>query len=61
MNSLTERDLFVLRTIDKRDRIGLYGVFETLVDGGLERWKALRICCHIAPPHVQKRVLELMA
>jgi hypothetical protein len=61
MNSLTERDLFVLRTIDKRDRIGLYGVFETLVDGGLDRWKALRICCHIAPPHVQKRVMELMA
>jgi hypothetical protein len=61
MNGLTKHDLFVLRTIDKRDRIGLYGVFETLVDGGVERWKALRICCHIAPPHVQKRVLELMA
>jgi hypothetical protein len=61
MSNLTERDLFVLRTIDKRDRIGLPAVFDTLVAGGVERWKALRICCHIAPPHVQKRVLELMA
>lgn len=61
MNGLTERDLFVLRTIDKRDRIGLYGVFETLVDGGVERWKALRICAHIAPAHIQKRIRELLA
>lgn len=62
MNGLTEKDLFVLRTIDKRDKIGLFGVFEKLVEeGGMERWKALRICGHIAPPHVQKRLLELMA
>lgn len=62
MNNLTERDLFVLRTIDKRDKIGLMGVFDRLVDeGGLERWNALRICCHIAPPAVQKRVKELLA
>jgi hypothetical protein len=61
MSGLTERDLFVLRTIDKRDRIGLPAVFDTLVEGGVERWKALRICCHIAPPHIQKRILELAA
>lgn len=61
MNGLTERDLFVLRTIDKRDRIGLLGVFNTLVDGDVDRWKALRICYYIGPPCVQKRIRELLA
>ncbi len=61
MNGLTDRDLFVLRTIDKRDRIGLLGVFEKLVDGGVERWKALRIVYHIAPRTIQKRIEGLLA
>jgi hypothetical protein len=59
MNGLTERDLFVFRTMDKRDKIGLYGVFEMLVDGGVERWNALRICCFLAPRDIQRRIMEL--
>lgn len=49
----------VYRTIDKRDRIGLHGVFELLVKLGCERWEALAWCFWIAPPHIQNRILEL--
>ena len=55
----TERELFIYRTIDKRDRIGLYGVFEKLVEGGMQRWEALAWCWFIAPVHIKKRILEL--
>lgn len=51
--------LAVYRTIDKRDRIGLYGVFEALVKLGLERWQALAWCYWIAPPHIKKRIMDL--
>ena len=61
MNGLTERDLFVLRTIDKRDHIGLFGVFEKLVDYGIPRWQALMYCYVIAPLHIKKRIRELTA
>lgn len=51
--------LAVYRTIDKRDRIGLYGVFEALVALGMERWEALAWCYWIAPVGIKKRILEL--
>lgn len=53
--------LEVYRTIDKRDRIGLPGVFETLVAIGLPRWQALAWCYWIAPVPIKKRIRELMA
>ena len=49
----------VYRTIDKRDRIGLQGVFERLVEQGCERWEALAWVYWIAPADVKKRILEL--
>lgn len=51
--------LAVYRTIDKRDRIGLLGVFNSLVDQGCERWEALAWVYWIAPSHIQKRIAEL--
>ena len=53
--------LDVYRTIDKRDRIGLHGVFEALVALGLPRWQALAWCYWIAPVHIKMRLQELMA
>ena len=53
--------LAVYRTIDKRDRIGLPGVFDELVKIGLERWQALAWCYWIAPVDIKKRIRELMA
>jgi len=61
MNGLSDRDLFVLRTIDKRDHIGLHGVFDKFVEYGIPRWKALMYCYWIAPVHIKKRIRELMA
>lgn len=51
----------IYRTIDKRDRIGLVGVFDALVAIGLARWQALAWCYWIAPPTIKKRIRELMA
>jgi hypothetical protein len=51
----------VYRTIDKRDRIGLLGVFNALVEAGCERWEALAWCYWIAPVHIKKRIRELIA
>lgn len=51
--------LAVYRTIDKRDRIGLLGVFDKLVELGCERWEALAWVYWIAPADVQKRIREL--
>jgi hypothetical protein len=55
---MTDR-LAIYRTIDKRDRIGLYGVFEALVALGLERWQALAWCCWIAPVAIKKHIVDL--
>jgi hypothetical protein len=55
---MTDR-LAIYRTIDKRDRIGLHGVFEALVALGLERWQALAWCYWIAPVAIKKRILVL--
>lgn len=52
--------LTVYRTIDKRDRIGLHGVFELLVNLGAERAEALAWCYFIAPPHIKKRFKEYL-
>lgn len=53
--------LAIYRTIDKRDRIGLPGVFDALVSLGLERWQALAWCYWIAPLHIKKRIVDLAA
>ena len=53
--------LAIYRTIDKRDRIGLPGVFDALVALGLQRWQALAWCYWIAPVHIKKRIRELTA
>ena len=53
--------LAIYRTIDKRDRIGLHGVFDALVALGLARWQALAWCYWIAPVHIKKRILDLAA
>lgn len=51
--------LTVYRTIDKRDRIGLDGVFHLLVRLGAERAEALAWCYWIAPDAIKKRILDL--
>ena len=53
--------LEIYRTIDKRDRIGLPGVFDRLVEIGLPRWQALAWCYWIAPVPIKKRIRELAA
>lgn len=56
-----DKRLFIYRTIDKRDRIGLPGVFEALVEGGLARWEALAWSYWIAPVAIKKRIMDLAA
>ena len=53
--------LAIYRTIDKRDRIGLLGVFNALVGLGLPRWQALAWVYWIGPVSLKKRILDLAA
>jgi uncharacterized membrane protein len=61
MSELDDRELFIYRTLDKRDKLGLLGVYNKLVDeGGVPKNEALAWAAFVGPSDVKRTVASFL-